>query len=61
MAEIVDRFPNGNYKIMANKRVPYRGSHKWMTMTGVVRSADLDESEKIASGKLYEYRLKVLR
>jgi flagellar basal body L-ring protein FlgH len=61
MAEIVDRFPNGNYKIMANKRIPYRGSHKWMSMTGVVRNSDLDESEQLTSGKLYEYRLKVLR
>jgi flagellar basal body L-ring protein FlgH len=60
LAEIVERFPNGNYKIKGSKRVPYRNTTKLMTIVGIVRGNDLGD-EKVPSGKIYEYRLQVVR
>jgi flagellar basal body L-ring protein FlgH len=60
-AEIIDRYPNGNYKIRAVKRVIYRGSSKMMSLVAVAPAADFDEKDLIASGKLYEYKIKVAR
>ena len=61
LAEVVERFPNGNYKIRGTKRVPYRGTTKLMTLVGVVRGSDLSDDDKVNSGRLYEYRLEVVR
>lgn len=61
MVEILERFPNGNYKIRGTKRVPYRGSTRLMTLVGVAKGSDIDDAETVASGKLYEYRLKIFR
>jgi len=60
LAEIVERYPNGNYKIRGSKRVPYRNTTKLMTLVGIVRGNDLGD-EKVPSGKIYEYRLQVVR
>lgn len=61
LAEVVERFPNGNYKIRGTKRVAYRGTTKLMTLIGVVRGSDLSDDDKVNSGRLYEYRLEVVR
>ncbi|MBU6375908.1 MAG: flagellar basal body L-ring protein FlgH, partial [Bdellovibrionales bacterium] len=61
LAEIVERYSNGNYKIRGSKRVPYRNTTKLMSFVGIVRGNDLTSEEKIPSGKIYEYRLQVLR
>jgi flagellar basal body L-ring protein FlgH len=61
MGEIVERYPNGNYKIRAIKRIAYRGGYRMLTMIGVAKSADITEEDTIGSGKLYEYRLEVIR
>jgi flagellar basal body L-ring protein FlgH len=58
-AEIVDRYQNGNYKIRAVKRVLYRGSSKLVSLVAVAPAADFDDKDLIASGKLYEYKIKV--
>jgi flagellar basal body L-ring protein FlgH len=58
-AEIIDRYQNGNYKIRAIKRVLYRGSSKLVSMVGVAPAVDFDEKDLIASGKLYEYKIRV--
>ncbi len=60
-AEIIERFSNGNYKIRAVKRILYRGSTKLVSMVAIAPVADLDEKDLIASGKLYEYKVKVAR
>ena len=60
-AEVIDRYPNGNYKIRAIKRILYRGSSRMVSMVGVAPAADFDDKDVIASGKLYEYKLKVAR
>lgn len=62
MAEIVERYPNGNYKIRGTKKVNYKnGTPRLMTMIAVVRGQDIGEDDSVASGKLYEYRLEALR
>lgn len=58
-AEIIDRYPNGNYKIRAVKRVLYRGTSKMVSVVGVAPASDFDEKDVIASGKLYEYKIRV--
>ena len=58
-AEIIDRYQNGNYKIRAVKRVLYRGSSKLVSMVGVAPATDFDDKDLIASGKLYEYKIRV--
>lgn len=62
LAEIVERYPNGNYKIRGTKKVAYRnGTSRVMTLIGIVRSSDIGEDDVVNSGKLYEYRLEALR
>ena len=62
MAEIVERYPNGNYKIRGLKKVPYKnGPPRLVSVVGVVQNADIDEAGLVKSGKLYEYRLQAMR
>lgn len=61
MGEILERFPNGNYKVRATKRVRYNNSIRLVTLLGVAKGSDIDDNDTIKSGKLYEYRLEVLR
>lgn len=62
MAEIVDRYPNGNYKIRGTKKVIYKnGTPRLLTLLGIARSQDIGEDDTIPSGKLYEYRLEAYR
>ncbi len=61
MAEVVERYPNGNYKIRASRKVPYKGgAPRVMMLTGIVRGTDIGEDDVINSGKLYEYKLEAL-
>jgi flagellar basal body L-ring protein FlgH len=61
MGEIIERYPNGNYKIRTVKRIPYKkGPPRLVSVVGIVKSADInDETDIINSGKLYEYRVEV--
>ena len=62
MAEIVERYPNGNYKIRATKRIPYKGGPpRIVTLVGVVKGSDIAEDDTVGSGKLYEYRVAAAR
>jgi flagellar L-ring protein precursor FlgH len=62
MAEIVERYPNGNYKIRGTKKVLYKnGTPRLITLTGVAKGSDIGEDDSIGSGKLYEYRLEAFR
>jgi flagellar basal body L-ring protein FlgH len=62
MAEIVERYPNGNYKIRATKRVSYKnGPPRLLNLVGIARGTDITEDDLINSGKLYEYRLEAIR
>lgn len=62
LAEILERYPNGAYKIRGTKKIPYKnGAPRLMTMVGVVRGSDISDEDVVASGKLYEYRLDAIR
>ncbi len=61
LAEVVQRYPNGNYKIRGTKKISYRGTQRLMTLVAVVKGADINEEDQVDSGKLYEYRLEVVR
>jgi len=61
MAEVVERYPNGNYKIRGVKRVRYRGGYRMVNVTAIAKNADITDEETIPAGKLYEYRLEALR
>ena len=61
LAEIVERYPNGNYKLRGSKKVPYKGGFRYVTMLGIVRGQDVADDDTVQSGKLYEYRLEALR
>lgn len=62
MGEIVERYPNGNYKIRGIKKIPYKpGSPRLVSIVGIVKSTDIAEDDSILSGKLYEYRLEAAR
>ncbi len=62
MGEIVERYPNVNYKIRALKKIPYKkGSPRLITLIGVVKGTDITEEDTTSSGKLYEYRLEAIR
>jgi len=61
MGEIIERYPNGNYKIRTLKRILYKnGPPRLVSVVGVVRSTDMsEENDAIKSGKLYEYHIEV--
>ena len=61
MGEIVERYPNGSYKVKSTKRITYNnGSPRTVSVMGVVKSSDVDEdTDTVNSGKLYEYRVEV--
>ena len=62
MAEVLERYPNGNYKIRGTKRIAYKGGPpRYLTLTAIARGADISEEDVITSGKLYEYRLESVR
>ena len=61
MGEIVERYSNGNYKVRATRRVPYRGTVRNMAMVGIVKNTEISDTDEIGSGKLYEYQIKVYR
>lgn len=61
MAEVVERYPNGNYKIRGVKRVRYRNGYRMVNLTAIAKNADITDDQTIPAGKLYEYRLEALR
>lgn len=62
MAEVVERYPNGNYKIRGTKKVIYKnGAPRLVTVVAVARGQDITDEDVVNSGKLYEYRLEAAR
>lgn len=61
MAEVVQRYPNGNYKLRGVKKVRFRNSLRYLSFLGVAKQNDVSEEDTIAAGKLYEYRLESFR
>ena len=61
MAEIIERYPNGNYKIRGTKKILFRNNFRMLTVVAIARGSDISEDDIVNSGKLYEYRLEVVR
>lgn len=62
MGEIIERYPNGNYKVRATKKVPYKGgAPRLVSLVGVVKGSDISDDDTVSSGKLYEYRVEANR
>ena len=61
MAEIVERYSNGNYKIRGAKRIPYPGGDRVLSLVAIAKGDEVEKQESIKSGNLYEYRLQVNR
>lgn len=59
MAEVLERYPNGNYKIRGVKRVPYRGGFRNLTMIGIAKGTAVSDKDELTTGNLYEYRMEV--
>ena len=59
--QIMERYPNGNYKIRTVKRVFYKnGKSRFVKIIGTIKGSDMSEdTDLINSGKLYEYRVEV--
>jgi flagellar basal body L-ring protein FlgH len=61
MMEVMERYPNGNYKLRGLKRVRYQGRTKMVSVVAIAKSSDITDDETITSGKLYEYRIESVR
>lgn len=61
MAEVIERYPNGNYKVRGVKRVRYKNGYRLMNVMAIAKNSDISEDDQIAAGKLYEYRLEAIR
>lgn len=61
MVEIMERYPNGNYKVRGTKRVPYKGSTRLVSVVGIIKNEDISENDTVGSEKIYEYMVKAYR
>lgn len=61
MMEVLERYPNGNYKIRGLKRVRHSGRTKTVSVLAIAKASDITDEETIPSGKLYEYRIEAVR
>lgn len=61
MAEILDRYPNGNYKMRAFKKVAYKnGPPRVVMILGLLQAGEINEENNfIKSSKLYDYRVEI--
>lgn len=61
MMEVVERYPNGNYKLRGLKRIRVRGQNKMVSVVAIAKNSDISNEETINAGKLYEYRIESVR
>jgi hypothetical protein len=61
MMEVLERYPNGNYKLRGLKRVRIHGQQKMVSVVAIAKHADISPEETIPAGKLYEYRIEAVR
>lgn len=59
MAEVMERYPNGNYKIRGVKRVPYRNTFRNVTMLAIAKGTSVSDKDELTTGNLYEYKMEV--
>jgi flagellar basal body L-ring protein FlgH len=61
MMEVLDRYPNGNYKLRGLKRVRMHGKSRMVSVLAIAKAADISDDESIPSAKLYEYRIEAVK
>lgn len=61
MMEVLDRYPNGNYKLRGLKRVRLHGKSKMVSVLAIAKSSDIGDDDSLAAAKLYEYRIEAVR
>ena len=61
MMEVLERYPNGNYKLRGLKRVRMNGQTKMVSVIAIAKNTDISADETVPSGKLYEYRIESVR
>ena len=60
--EVLARYPNGNYRIRAIKRVAYQhGASRWVSVIATVRGTDFAEDDTVVSSRLFESRVQLGR
>lgn len=61
LAEVSQRYANGNYRLRLTKRIEFRGITKTVALQAIVRGGDIDDTDSITTGKLYEHHVRVYR
>jgi hypothetical protein len=61
MTEVLERYPNGNYKIRGLKRIRVHGQTKMVSVVAIAKHSDITPDDTIPAGKLYEYRIEAVR
>lgn len=61
MTEVLERYPNGNYKLRGLKRVRVHNQSKMVSVVAIAKHVDIGPDETIPAGKLYEYRIESVR
>ncbi|MBC7384629.1 MAG: flagellar basal body L-ring protein FlgH [Cryobacterium sp.] len=61
MMEVLERYPNGNYKLRGLKKVRLHGQTKMVSVIAIAKNTDISADETIPAGKLYEYRIEAVR
>lgn len=61
MMEVLERYPNGNYKLRGLKKVRLNGQSKMVSVIAIAKNTDITADETIPAGKLYEYRIEAVR
>jgi hypothetical protein len=61
MMEVLERYPNGNYKLRGLKRIRLNGQQKLVSVLAIARHADISPEDTIPAVKLYEYRIEAVR
>jgi flagellar L-ring protein precursor FlgH len=57
-AEVVEVFPNGNLKIFGHREIKVNEENQIITLVGIVRPQDVDESNSVRSTSIAEAQIK---
>ena len=61
VAEVVNRYPNGNVLIRGIKRFAHNGRNYSVEVTGITRANDISEEDRVSASKFFEYKTEMFR
>ncbi len=61
VAEVVNRYPNGNVLLRGIKRFAHNGRNYSVEVTGIARGNDISEEDRVSSSKFFEYKTEMFR